>query len=636
LEDRFAPAFLTLHTFTNTGDGSHPHAGLVLDGNGNLYGTTYDGTIYNFGTVFELSPAGTLTTLHVFTDNDGHLPDADLIRDGSGNLYGTTTFGVLGFSSRVFQLSPSGTYSIPYFFRGGNDGYAPAGALVRDNSGNLYGTTIYGGTHFAGAVFQIRPGGVETTLYSFTGGSDGFEPYAGLVMDGSGNLFGTTARGGSGYGTVFEISAGGTFTSLYRFTGLGDGGVPLAGLIMDSSGNLYGTTSEGGSNGATSDGTVFRLSPSGVLTTLHGFSGGDGAKPVAGLVMDSGGNLYGTTSGGGVSNDGTVFQLSPSGAFTSLHSFSQTDGSVPLGDLTIDRSGNLYGTTENGGPTFYNDGTVFELPGAVVGAAPVVTPSTANLSATATSLTIIGSGFSSTPTNDTVAFDNGVTGATATSLTVRLSGLGGLTAGTALHASVTVNGVSSGSTVQVATTVLAVTSSTVQAGQSAGIGFWANKNGQALIDSFNGGGSSTALANWLAASFPNLYGANAGASNLTGKSNDQVAAFYEGLSGESGPKLDTQVLGTALNVYATTQSLGGAAAAACGFTVTADGLGAAWQNVGSGGAAFGVADNTALNVYQILQAVNRQAGNGVLYNGDSALDGEAVDVFNSINGAGGL
>jgi hypothetical protein len=215
---------------------------------------------------------------------------------------------------------------------------------------------------------------------------------------------------------------------------------------------------------------------------------------------------------------------------------------------------------------------------------PVVTPSTANLPTNAALLTINGDGFDSNTADDSVTFDNSVIGtvtsATATSLTVSLSGLSGLTAGTALHASVTVNGVSSGSPVQVATIAPAVTSTTVQAGQSAGIGFWHNKNGQTLIDSFNGGDNSTALADWLATTFPNLYGANAGVNNLTGKTNDQVAAFSESLFHESGMKLDAQVLATALNVYATTQSLGGTAAAAYGFTVDAYGLGADWQNIG--------------------------------------------------------
>jgi hypothetical protein len=176
----------------------------------------------------------------------------------------------------------------------------------------------------------------------------------------------------------------------------------------------------------------------------------------------------------------------------------------------------------------------------------------------------------------------------------------------------------------------------IGAGQSASINFWQGSNGQALIISFNGGSSSTALANWLAAAFPNLYGANAGANNLTGKTNAQVAAFYLTLFALQGPKVDAEVLATALNVYATTQSLGGTAGQSYGFTISATGLGARSYNVGSSGAAFGVANNTTLNVYQLLQAANSQTVNGVLYNGDATLRQEANDVFDGINNAGGL
>jgi hypothetical protein len=168
------------------------------------------------------------------------------------------------------------------------------------------------------------------------------------------------------------------------------------------------------------------------------------------------------------------------------------------------------------------------------------------------------------------------------------------------------------------------------------IGFWQNNNGQALIDAFNGGSSSTALANWLASTFPNLDGANAGANNLTGKTNAQVAAFYLSLFNESGMKLDAQVLATALNVYATTLLLGGASGQSYGFLVDAYGLGARSYNVGGNGAAFGVPNNTTLNVYQILLAANKQAKNGVLYNGDPTLDNEANNVFGGINQTGGI
>jgi CSLREA domain-containing protein len=176
----------------------------------------------------------------------------------------------------------------------------------------------------------------------------------------------------------------------------------------------------------------------------------------------------------------------------------------------------------------------------------------------------------------------------------------------------------------------------VQHGQAAGICFWHNKNGQALINSFNGGSSATALSAWLASTFPNLYGANAGANNLTGQSNAQVAAFYLSQFDLPGPKAQAEVLAAALNVYATTLSLGGTAAGAYGFTVSATGLGACSFNVGSDGAAFGVANNTVLNVYELLLAVNQRAVHGVLYNGDATLRQEAADLFDALNSAGGM
>jgi hypothetical protein len=176
----------------------------------------------------------------------------------------------------------------------------------------------------------------------------------------------------------------------------------------------------------------------------------------------------------------------------------------------------------------------------------------------------------------------------------------------------------------------------VAAGQTGAIGFWHNSQGQALITSFNGGSSSTALANWLTATFPNLYGAGAGANNLAGKSNAQVAAFYLMQFDLHGPKVEAEVLAGALNLYATTASLDGSAGTAYGFTVSATGLGARSYNVGSDGAAFGVANNTTWNVYELLLAVNARAVHGVLYNGDAMLRQEAADLFDALNNAGGI
>ena len=255
--------------------------------------------------------------LYSFTGSDGSEPFAGLIADSSGNLYGTTqSGGASGGHGVVFKLSPSGTETVLHTFTGGSDGGIPRAGLIADTGGNLYGTTAGGGASNAGTVFKLSPSGTETVLYSFTG-SDGSGPFAGLIADSSGNLYGTTQSGGAsgGHGVVFKLSPGGTETVLYSFTGGSDGGTPRAGLIADSSGNLYGTTQFGGPGcGGVGCGVVFKLSPSGTETVLYSFTGSDGSGPFPGLIADSSGNLYGTTLSGGASGGhGVVFKLTGAG-----------------------------------------------------------------------------------------------------------------------------------------------------------------------------------------------------------------------------------------------------------------------------------------------------------------------------------
>ena len=356
-----------LHSFgTQSGDGSNPYAGLIMDPEGNLYGTTYYGGAYDYGTVFKLAPSGTETVLYSFGGRrgDGWYPQAGLIIDTEGNLYGTTSEGgAYGYTNgTVFKLTSSGTETVLYSFHGfgsqSHDGYYPLGGLIMDTAGNLYGTTAQGGTYDLGTVFKLTPSGTETLLYSFVGQpNDGARPYAGLITDKAGNLYGTTAQGGYGFGTVFKVTPSGTETVLHRF--LGDGASPFAGLIMDENGNLYGTTYQG----RRGYGTVFELSATGKATVLYSFTGGsDGANPTAGLVMDENGNLYGAAA----YSEGTVFELSPGkkGAawtFTLLHAFgSQSgDGIRPFGTLILDKEGNLYGTTYAGGANA--EGAVFKV-----------------------------------------------------------------------------------------------------------------------------------------------------------------------------------------------------------------------------------------------------------------------------------
>jgi uncharacterized repeat protein (TIGR03803 family) len=280
--------------------------------------------------------AGRFRVLYSFAGgSDGAYPEAGLIKDLAGNLYGTTTGGGISYGyGTVFELAPDGIETVLYAFTGGSDGNDPYAGLIRDSAGNLYGTTAFGGARHYGTVFELAPDGTETVLHSFTG-SDGADPFAGLIKDKAGNLYGTTEEGGStscegyGCGTVFELAPDGTETVLHAFTGGNDGDDPIGGLIKDSAGNLYGTTVNGGGTGCGYGcGTVFKLAPDGTETVLYAFTGGsDGAGPAAGLIKDSAGNLYGTTEGGGGTSCnsgygcGTVFEFAPDGTETVLHAF---------------------------------------------------------------------------------------------------------------------------------------------------------------------------------------------------------------------------------------------------------------------------------------------------------------------------
>ena len=320
----------------------------------------------NEANVAVLCTTGTETVIHSFAGDstDGQYP-AGLVIDGAGDLYGVTAGGGAYGSGTVFKVSATGQVSILYSFRGGTtDGTNPLAGLVMDSAGNLYGVTSPGGANGNGTVFKISPSGTEAILYSF---ANGVYPNGGLVMDSAGNLYGTTERGGANDdGAVFKINPNGTGAILYSFANVAtNGAFPAPGLIMDSVGNLYGTTTGGGANSG--DGTVFKVSPTGTETVLHFFAGGtaDGTNPMSGLVTDSAGNLYGTTFGGGAYGLGTVFKISPAGAETVLHSFAggTIDGSnfghLAGGPLLVDGVGNIYGTTGGGGA--YGSGTVFKI-----------------------------------------------------------------------------------------------------------------------------------------------------------------------------------------------------------------------------------------------------------------------------------
>lgn len=355
-----ASGFKVLYTFTGGNDGANPY-GTLLRRNGNLYGTTYAGGTDNAGTVFKLAPGGTETVLYSFTGgSDGGNPLAQrLIRDAAGNLYGTTLAGGTNNGGTVFRLAPDGTETVLHAFTGGNDGSNPSAGLIANGKGDLFGTTLGGGANSGGTVFRLASDGTESVLHAFGGANDGAHPLAVLVRDKAGNFYSTTDLGGTNnQGAVFKLAPGGTETVLYSFTGGSDGGTPEAGLIGDAAGNLYGTADTGGAN---SEGIVFELAPDGTETVLHTFTGGnDGGIPFAGLIRDAAGNLYGTTYSGGAGGAGTVFKLAPDGTETVLHAFTGgNDGGNPVAGLIANKAGRLFGTTVYGGAD--GSGTVFEL-----------------------------------------------------------------------------------------------------------------------------------------------------------------------------------------------------------------------------------------------------------------------------------
>jgi len=387
--------FTVLFNFDTT-DGQYPEAALVQGTDGNLYGTTtYGGAAgpdFHFGTAYKITPGGTLTTLHVFCSPsgcaDGKYPEAGLVQGTEGGFYGTASQG--GITARgngggtVFKITPAGTLTTLYTFcaqSGCPDGDLVTAGVFQAPDGDFYGTTASGGANLGGipngggTVFKITPSATLTTLYSFcsqSGCPDGSSPN-GLVQAANGDFYGTNINGGSfGSGTAFKITPGGALTTLYSFcslSGCTDGANPYAGLIQAPDRDFYGTTFSGGANNY---GTVFKITPSGILTTLHSFcsQGGvplclDGANPEAALIRATDGNFYGTTPVGGVF--GSIFKITPSGTLTTLHSFGGRDGNGPRAPLVQATNGDFYGTAQEGGIGGCTDvtpvgcGTVFRL-----------------------------------------------------------------------------------------------------------------------------------------------------------------------------------------------------------------------------------------------------------------------------------
>jgi len=397
-----AQTFTSLLSFDGT-NGASPSAPLVLGTDGNFYSTTVQGGTNTStscgsgcGTVFKVTPGGSLTTLYSFCSltncADGELPGG-LVLGGDGDSYGTAGGGPANSScpesqcGTVFKISLGGQLTTLYNFcsqANCTDGEAPGGLLL-GSDGNFYGTSGGGGANDSGTVFKITPAGKLTTLYSFCsqkGCADGSIPDS-LIQGTDGNFYGTTSGGDAG-GTVFKITPAGALTTLYDFPlGCGactSGNTPAGSLIQGTDGNFYGTTYYGGSDNECSgcgNGTIFKITPSGTLTTLLDFNGADGAQPEGGLIQATDGNFYGTTAGGGSGTCsspvsygcGTVFEITPTGTLTTLYSFcSQTtcaDGEAPFGALVQGTDGTYYGTTYWGGTATcavnHGCGTVFSL-----------------------------------------------------------------------------------------------------------------------------------------------------------------------------------------------------------------------------------------------------------------------------------
>ena len=353
------------------GEGVNPHGGLLYE-KGTLYGTTSSNAPSgNLGNVFEITSDGQFKVLHNFGSQpgDGTTPcDFGGLAFRGGKLFGTALYGgAPGSFGTVFDLTLKGKEKILHTFVGvPGDGAYPFASVIFDKAGNLYGTTEEGGAfclYGCGTVYEITKSGEEKVLYSFGGqDQDAILPDPNLTFDKAGDLYGTTEVGGVYQrGTVYEVSSAGVEKVLYSFNNeSGDGYGPLSGVVFDKKGNLYGTTFSGGLYG---QGTVFELSPTGEEKLLYSFGGqsSDGVNAYGSVVFDKNGNLYGTTFAGGLYGQGTVFELSPAGEETILYTFGSQagDGNTPLGGLVFDTAGNLYGATASGG--VYGFGTVFKI-----------------------------------------------------------------------------------------------------------------------------------------------------------------------------------------------------------------------------------------------------------------------------------
>jgi len=352
----------TLVSFSSFNDGPVlPSGGLIIDMTGHLYGSSQGGA-HNLGAIFRVTPEGMVSVLHSFNGNDGSYPEVNPIRDQAGNLYGTTSQGGADADcscGTVFKLTSAGEFTSLHSFTGG---YAYPGALTLDAAGNLYGFEY--ATNTNGSIFKITREGTFSVVYDFCSLSscaDGSAPIGSLILNKAGNLYGTTNRGGQfNQGTVFELTPEYVETVLYSFTGGQDGANPIGKLTQDAAGNMYGVTYAGGSTSA-AYGTVFKITPAGVESVLYNFcqseSCMDGARPLGSVVLDSFGDLYGTTILGGTHDAGVVFKVTPTGIESVQQDLTiSADGG---NGAVLDRAGDVYVEIYSGGKT--GQGSVVKL-----------------------------------------------------------------------------------------------------------------------------------------------------------------------------------------------------------------------------------------------------------------------------------
>lgn len=365
-----AQTFTLLDTFAGANGALPFYQSLTPGPDGNFYGTTARGGTDNDGTIFQVTPKGALTNLYSFCPGSncstGAVPYGGLVLGSNGKFYGTTYENGANGGGTVFEFTLPNTLTTIYNFCSESDcvdGGSPESTLVQGKDGDFYGTTVYGGKEDAGTVFKITPSGSLTTLYSFcskTNCTDGDFPGGGLVQASNGDFYGVTGEGGTGnYGTAYEISSAGAFKTVHSFK-YTDGLYPEGGLVQASDGNLYGVAYGGGK---TDNGTVFKMTEAGVLTVIYNFCSKtyctDGNYPAATLIQGKNGDLYGTTNIGGADHVGTVFSLTTTGTLTTLHSFKGTDGQYPYSSLVQASNGTLYGLASYGGAK--DDGIIFSL-----------------------------------------------------------------------------------------------------------------------------------------------------------------------------------------------------------------------------------------------------------------------------------